>query len=136
MKGFQDRFSDLPDYILKITKEIWEERGLRTLDHYYARDIIMRFPSGIVRGNDGVIDGTLATLAEMDGQIDIERGPRNGRVNTHGEAADERVRNTRGVERAYRIDQGRQFVRFRLHARIPAAMERYQAPLPRRERRH
>jgi hypothetical protein len=65
MKGFQDRFTDLPDYIVKITKEIWEDRGLRTLDHYYARNIIMRFPSGIVRGNDGVIDGTLATLAEM-----------------------------------------------------------------------
>jgi hypothetical protein len=33
MKGFQDRFTDLPDYIIKITKEIWEDRGLRTLDH-------------------------------------------------------------------------------------------------------
>ncbi|MFT3975174.1 MAG: ester cyclase [Amaricoccus sp.] len=65
MKGFSPEFADLPDYILKITKEIWEDRGLRTLDHYYARDIIMRFPSGIVFGNQGVIDGTLATLAEM-----------------------------------------------------------------------
>jgi len=65
MKGFDPKFTDLPDYIVKITKEIWEDRGLRTLDHYYARDIVMRFPSGIVRGNGGVIDGTLATLAEM-----------------------------------------------------------------------
>lgn len=65
MKGFHPKFADLPDYILKVTKEIWEDRGLRTLDHYYARDIIMRFPSGIVLGNQGVIDGTLATLAEM-----------------------------------------------------------------------
>ena len=65
MKGFPNRFKDLPDYILKITKEIWEDRGLATLNHYYAPDIPMRFPSGLVRGNQAVIDGTLATLAEF-----------------------------------------------------------------------
>lgn len=70
MKGFQDKFADLPDYILKITHEIWEERRLRTLDHYYAPDLPMRFPSGLVTGNRAVIDGTLATLAEFpDRQI-------------------------------------------------------------------
>lgn len=65
MRGFSPKFRDLPDYILKITHEIWEERGLATLNHYYAPDIPMRFPSGLVRGNAGVIDGTLATLAEF-----------------------------------------------------------------------
>ena len=65
MKGFSNQFKDLPDYILKITKEIWEDRGLATLHHYYAPDIPMRFPSGLQRGNAGVIDGTLATLAEF-----------------------------------------------------------------------
>ena len=65
MKGFQDRFADLPDFIIKITKEIWEERGLTTLRHYYAPDLPMRFPSGVVIGNQAVIDGTLATLAEF-----------------------------------------------------------------------
>jgi predicted ester cyclase len=65
MKGFSNQFRDLPDYILKITQEIWEDRGLATLHHYYAPDIPMRFPSGLARGNQGVIDGTLATLAEF-----------------------------------------------------------------------
>ncbi|MCB2109554.1 MAG: ester cyclase [Defluviimonas sp.] len=65
MKGFDPDFIDLPDYILKITKEIWEDRGLATLHRYYAPDIPMRFPSGLVRGNQAVIDGTLATLAEF-----------------------------------------------------------------------
>ncbi len=65
MKGFPDRFDDLPDYILTITKEIWEDRGLATLKDCYAPDIPVRFPSGLVRGNAGVIDGTLATLAEF-----------------------------------------------------------------------
>jgi len=65
MKGFSNQFKDLPDYIVKITQEIWEDRGLSTLHHYYAKDIPMRFPSGLARGNAGVIDGTLATLAEF-----------------------------------------------------------------------
>ena len=65
MKGFSNQFRDLPDYILKITQEIWEDRGLASLHHYYAPDIPMRFPSGLARGNQGVIDGTLATLAEF-----------------------------------------------------------------------
>ncbi|MEV8468088.1 nuclear transport factor 2 family protein [Fluviibacterium sp. DFM31] len=65
MKDFSNQFKDLPDYILKITKEIWEDRGLSTLHHYYGKDIPMRFPSGLVRGNAGVIDGTLATLCEF-----------------------------------------------------------------------
>ena len=65
MKGFQDKFTDLPDYIIKITREIWEERGLTTLRHYYAPDLPMRFPAGLVIGSQAVIDGTLATLAEF-----------------------------------------------------------------------
>ncbi len=44
MKGFSEQWSDLPDYILGITKEIWEGRGLATLNHYYAENIPMRFP--------------------------------------------------------------------------------------------
>ena len=65
MTGFSNKFSDLPDYILKITREIWEDRGLASLHEYYAQDIPMRFPSGLARGNAGVINGTLATLAEF-----------------------------------------------------------------------
>lgn len=65
MKDFSNRWKDFPDYILGITHEIWEQRQLRTLDQYYAKDIPMRFPSGLVRGNRAVIDGTMATLAEF-----------------------------------------------------------------------
>ena len=36
MRGFDNRFKDFPDYILGITKEIWEDRGLgaRMKDYY------------------------------------------------------------------------------------------------------
>ncbi|KIT17539.1 ester cyclase [Jannaschia aquimarina] len=65
MKGFSQRWKDFPDYILGITKEIWEERGLHTLHETYAEDLPMRFPSGLVRGRKAVIDGTRATLVEF-----------------------------------------------------------------------
>lgn len=65
MKGFSERWTDFPDYILGITKEIWEDRGIHTLRHYYTSDIPVRAPSGCVVGNQAVIDATMATLAEF-----------------------------------------------------------------------
>ena len=65
MKGFSNRFTDFPDYILGITQEIWEQRGLATLHHYYAPDIPVRSPGSIVFGNTGVIGATMSTLAEF-----------------------------------------------------------------------
>ncbi len=65
MQGFDPKFADLSDYILKITQEIWEDRGLTALRRYYAQDVIMRTPMGVVRGQEAVIVGTLATIAEF-----------------------------------------------------------------------
>ncbi len=65
MKGFDPKFSDFPDYILGITKEIWEDRGIETLHRYYAPDIVVRAPASVVVGNEGVIAATMATLAEF-----------------------------------------------------------------------
>ena len=65
MKVFDPRFADLPDYIPKITHEIWEGCGLASLHHYFGRDIPVRMPMGMTIGNAATIDGTLATLAEF-----------------------------------------------------------------------
>jgi len=65
MKGFDPKFKDFPDYIIGITREIWEDRGLATLHKYYAPDIPVRSPGSIVIGNQDVIGATLATLAEF-----------------------------------------------------------------------
>lgn len=67
--GFSQRWADFPDYIIGITKEIWEDRGLATLHDYYADDVVMRFPSGILRGNQTVINGTMATIAEFPDRV-------------------------------------------------------------------
>jgi hypothetical protein len=59
------RWKDLPDYIIGITKEIWEDRGISTLHDYYAPGIVVRAPGAITQGNVDVIAATMATLAEF-----------------------------------------------------------------------
>jgi hypothetical protein len=62
MKGFDPRWRDLPDYILGITKEIWEDRGIATLHGYYGRDMLKRGSKGIVAGAQAVIDETTSSI--------------------------------------------------------------------------
>ncbi|WP_162651510.1 ester cyclase [Lentilitoribacter sp. Alg239-R112] len=65
MHGFDSRWKDFPDYIIGITKEIWEGRGIGTLNHYYTDDIPVRSPMGISIGNAPVMAATMATLREF-----------------------------------------------------------------------
>ena len=65
MKGFDAKWTDFPDFILGITREIWEDRGIATLQHYYTPNIPVRSPGSMVVGNEGVIAATMATLAEF-----------------------------------------------------------------------
>ncbi|MGI9334118.1 MAG: ester cyclase [Gammaproteobacteria bacterium] len=65
MKGFDPKWKDLPDYILGITREIWEDRNIASLRHYYAEQVLVRSPASAVAGNEKVIAATMATLAEF-----------------------------------------------------------------------
>jgi len=65
LDGFDPKWKDLPDYILGITKEIWEDRGIATLHHYYVETMPVRSPGSVVVGNRNVIAATMATLAEF-----------------------------------------------------------------------
>ncbi|MEL6946589.1 MAG: ester cyclase [Pseudomonadota bacterium] len=58
------RFASLPDFILGCTRDIWEDRNIHRLHHYYAPDIVVRSPASVVIGNQNVIAATLSTLAE------------------------------------------------------------------------
>lgn len=69
MKGFEPRFTDFPDYILKITEEIWEQRRIGSLQQYYSDDIVVRTPNGIATGNAGVIAATMQTLSEFPDRV-------------------------------------------------------------------
>ena len=65
MKGFAKQFKDLPDYILKITYQIWENRDVKSIMQYYAENIPVRSPSGVIYGPEAVVKATNATLNEF-----------------------------------------------------------------------
>ena len=65
MKGFDPKFTDFPDYIIGITKEIWEDRGIASVNRYDAPETVVRSPASVVIGNRNVIWATMATLAEF-----------------------------------------------------------------------
>ena len=67
MKGFDSKFKDLPDYILKITYQIWENNDVESIRKYYADvpEVSLatptRSPSGVIYGVEPVIENTLAS---------------------------------------------------------------------------
>lgn len=65
MQGFDPRWKSFPDYIIGITKEIWEDRKISTLHRYYADDIVVRTPASVAVGNKKVIAATMGTLNEF-----------------------------------------------------------------------
>lgn len=65
MAGFAPEFATPEDYIIGITKQIWEDRDIAALTQLYAPTIPVRSPSSVVVGNTGVIAATMATLAEF-----------------------------------------------------------------------
>ena len=65
IEGFDPKWKDFPDYIIGITKEIWEDRGIASLHHYYGPTMPVRSSASLVIGNKNVIAATMATLAEF-----------------------------------------------------------------------
>ena len=65
MKGFDKKYKSFPDYIIKITKQIWEDKDVNSIADYYTEDIPVRSPFGVTYGNKPVIDATFATLREF-----------------------------------------------------------------------
>ena len=65
MKGFNKKYKDFPDYILKITKQIWEGKNVDSISEFYTENIPVRSPFGITYGNKPVIEATYNTLKEF-----------------------------------------------------------------------
>ena len=65
MKGFDSKYKDFPDFILKITKQIWEGKDVNSIANFYNDKIPVRSPFGVTYGNKPVIDATHATLKEF-----------------------------------------------------------------------
>jgi predicted ester cyclase len=62
MQGFDPEFRDLPHYIVRITEDIWEKRGVHLIRKYYGAQCRVRTPMGLVVGAEATVAGTLETL--------------------------------------------------------------------------
>lgn len=62
MAGYDSKYNDFIDYILKITHDIWEERGVGVIYDTYATNCIVHTPAGTNYGVYSVISGTLQNL--------------------------------------------------------------------------
>ncbi len=66
MRGFERRFGDLPDYILRITEDIWEGRQVGAIGTYYHADCLVHTGMGSGAGGvDNVIAGTLEKMHQF-----------------------------------------------------------------------
>ncbi len=63
MDGFDPKFSDIVDYIIRVTHEIWEEKAIGKLYDYYANTVQIHTTSGTVYGREAVLASTIGTLA-------------------------------------------------------------------------
>ena len=62
MEGFSADYRDIVDYILRITHEIWEERGVGRIYDTYHNDTIVHSCSRTSAGIHPVVSGTLSHL--------------------------------------------------------------------------
>ena len=65
MSGFDEKYVNIVDYILKITEEIWENRAIWVIYETYADDIIIHTGARTLNGIQGVVLGTINTLASF-----------------------------------------------------------------------
>ncbi len=63
MQGFDDKFVDIVDYIVRITHEIWEEKGIGRIYDSYAHNVLIHTTDGQTYGRDKVIADSIKTMA-------------------------------------------------------------------------
>jgi len=63
MNGFDDEFTDIVDYILRITYRIWEGKQVGLCRDYYSQDCPVYTLAGMTIGAEEVTQNTLNTLA-------------------------------------------------------------------------
>lgn len=65
MRGFDERYVDIIDYIVGITEEIWDRKNIGYLHDCYALDIFKMEDSGVQLGRGPVIADTSQALQSM-----------------------------------------------------------------------
>lgn len=62
MRGFEDQYSDIVDYIVRITHRIWEDQDVGYIYDTYAPGCMVYDDSGAHYGVERVVEGTIASI--------------------------------------------------------------------------
>ncbi|MEM0994059.1 MAG: ester cyclase, partial [Bacteroidota bacterium] len=65
LPGFDEKYVNFVDYILKITDEIWHDRAIWVIHETYTKDVLIHAGANEVVGVESVVKGTLETLASF-----------------------------------------------------------------------
>ncbi len=69
LNGFEDDFTDIVDYILRITEQIWVDRGIGRIYDTYDASCVVYSAMGVVRSVEDVVVSTLQGInATPDGE--------------------------------------------------------------------
>ncbi|MEM9932614.1 MAG: ester cyclase [Bacteroidota bacterium] len=63
LPGFDEKYVNIIDYILKITEEIWEKRAIWVIHDTYDRAVAVHTGNRSIHGIEQVVNGTLHTLS-------------------------------------------------------------------------
>ncbi len=63
LRGFDEDYVDIVDYIIRCTHRIWEEKRIHLIRTHYSPDCILHTLAGEVCGAEAVVDNTIKTLA-------------------------------------------------------------------------
>ena len=63
MTGFEDRFTDIVDYIVRITDEIWQARAVGYIRDTYDPACAVYSSYGVTRTAEAVVRSTIAGIA-------------------------------------------------------------------------
>ncbi len=64
MQGFEDRFTDIVDYIVRITDEIWQDRAVGYIHDTYDANCVIYSSYGVTRTADAVVKSTIAGIVD------------------------------------------------------------------------
>ena len=83
LPGFDDKYHNIVDYILKITEEIWEQRAIWVIYDTYEKDVLIHSGAETIQDVESVVSGTIKTLSsfpdrKMNGEAVIWSRSDNG----------------------------------------------------------
>jgi predicted ester cyclase len=65
LPGFDSKYHNIVDYILKITEDIWEKKEIEVINETYEKDILIHTGARKINGVEKVIGGTNDTLSSF-----------------------------------------------------------------------